>query len=104
MFKYIKGLIMKKELLRIQELELENKKLEAENEKMNSDMLDMFMEIQCMEIQMEELNEPTEEYEKCSCGGEMLPMYEEHPNWITFCKRCDTRDTDSTYSPISEPA
>lgn len=41
-----------------------------------------------------------ETYEKCSCGGNMLPMYDEFPNWITFCTKCDSRAEDINYSPI----
>lgn len=39
-------------------------------------------------------------YDKCSCGGHMLPMYEEHPSWITFCNKCDSRTEDTSSSPL----
>ncbi|WP_170209294.1 hypothetical protein [Robertmurraya kyonggiensis] len=42
-------------------------------------------------------------YSKCYCGGDMMPMYEEFPNWITFCNRCDYRKEDFDSSPIVEP-
>lgn len=29
--------------------------------------------------------------ETCRCGGTMIPMYDEHPNWIKFCTTCDER-------------
>ncbi|MBM7715324.1 hypothetical protein JOC94_002311 [Bacillus thermophilus] len=43
------------------------------------------------------------EYEKCLCGGYMMPMYEEFPDWITFCNRCDSRSENTFASPIKEP-
>ncbi|RKJ74810.1 hypothetical protein D7X33_19180 [Butyricicoccus sp. 1XD8-22] len=41
-----------------------------------------------------------EQYEKCSCGGNMRPMYDDFPNWITFCTKCDNRTEDFDYSPL----
>ncbi|OOR06240.1 hypothetical protein BW897_30965 [Bacillus cereus] len=26
---------------------------------------------------------------------EMIPMYDEHPNWILFCRKCDHRHENS---------
>lgn len=42
------------------------------------------------------------EYDECSCGGNIKPMYEEFPNWITFCDRCDGRSENTFASPIKE--
>jgi len=44
--------------------------------------------------------ESEEIYEKCSCGGEWRPMYDEFPNWIKFCTKCDCRTEDIDYSPM----
>ncbi|MBG9732243.1 hypothetical protein ABD87_22730 [Lysinibacillus sphaericus] len=41
-----------------------------------------------------------ETYEKCSCGGEWRPMYDEFPDWIKFCTKCDSRTEDVDYSPM----
>lgn len=52
---------------------------------------------------MSELSEMAsceDEYEKCSCGGDILPMYEEHPNWITFCRSCGATGEDVEHSPL----
>lgn len=38
--------------------------------------------------------------EKCTCGGIILPMYEEHPLWIQFCNRCDIRMENGDFSPL----
>lgn len=42
-------------------------------------------------------------YDKCSCGGYMMPMYDEFPNWIKFCTNCDSRNENTGSSPIVEP-
>lgn len=42
----------------------------------------------------------TDEGKKCSCGGTILPMYDEHPNWIHFCNRCDSRSENDDFSPL----
>lgn len=39
-------------------------------------------------------------YEKCSCGGYWRPMYDEFPNWIKFCTKCDSRTEDFENSPL----
>ena len=44
--------------------------------------------------------EEIEEYEKCSCGGEWRPMYDEFPHWIKFCTKCDSRTENFEYSPM----
>jgi len=41
-----------------------------------------------------------DEYEKCQCGGFIMPMYEEFPNWITFCNKCDARMENFDSSPL----
>ena len=39
----------------------------------------------CGECRNEAANETT-----CyRCGGELMPVYDEHPNWLKFCPRCD---------------
>lgn len=48
-------------------------------------------------------DEMESDYEKCSCGGHIMPMYEEFPDWITFCNRCDSRSENTFASPIKEP-
>ncbi|MGX5633510.1 hypothetical protein [Bacillus thuringiensis] len=30
----------------------------------------------------------------------LIPMYDEHPNWIKFCRYCDFRTDNSEYSPL----
>lgn len=35
----------------------------------------------------------------CTCGGTVLPMYDEHPNWLVFCRSCDQR-WESSASPV----
>ncbi|MEC5241112.1 hypothetical protein P9C03_27845 [Bacillus mycoides] len=32
--------------------------------------------------------------------GRLLPMYDEHPNWIKFCRYCDFRTDNSEYNPL----
>lgn len=103
MFNFIKGLLTKKEMAKIKELELENEKLKKELNQLEESSMDMFLELQCLNYE-KDVEEDQEDNEKCSCGGDMLPMYEEHPNWIKFCVRCDSRTDDSIYSPIKEPS
>ncbi|KIQ77640.1 hypothetical protein RW25_28840 [Bacillus sp. L_1B0_8] len=31
---------------------------------------------------------------------EMIPMYDEHPNWILFCRKCDHRHKNEEVSPL----
>ncbi|EOQ05309.1 hypothetical protein KOY_04543 [Bacillus cereus VDM021] len=31
---------------------------------------------------------------------EMIPMYDEFPNWIFFCRECDYRHENSDQSPL----
>lgn len=50
------------------------------------------------QLKFEEIDE--EIYEKCSCGGEWRPMYDEFPHWIKFCTKCDARTEDTDYSPM----
>lgn len=52
-------------------------------------------------MEYEELMESI--YDKCSCGGYMRPMYDQFPNWITFCTVCDARHENFDVSPILEP-
>ncbi|MDZ5480064.1 hypothetical protein [Bacillus thuringiensis] len=36
-----------------------------------------------------------------SCSkGNLIPMYDEHPIWIKFCRYCDFRTDNSEYSPL----
>ncbi|MEQ2529065.1 hypothetical protein WMO40_20535 [Bacillaceae bacterium CLA-AA-H227] len=64
---------------------------------------DLFFYRSFMEEQKEVEKEMELLYIKCSCGGYMMPMYDEFPNWITFCSRCDSRNENSEASPIVEP-
>ncbi|WIY59019.1 hypothetical protein [Bacillus arachidis] len=32
---------------------------------------------------------------------EMIPMYDEYPNWILFCKKCDYRHENEDRSPLT---
>ncbi|MDZ3956222.1 hypothetical protein U0X36_25770 [Bacillus thuringiensis] len=32
--------------------------------------------------------------------GRLIPMYDEHPNWIKFCRYCDFRTDNSEYNPL----
>lgn len=41
-----------------------------------------------------------ETYEKCSCGGNMRSMYDEFPQWIKFCTKCDCRTENIDCSPM----
>lgn len=105
-FTYIKGLFNKKEVARIKELEQENEKLQeqlADTTKELEEVRDCSVELYLKLQSIEELEEEVE-YEKCSCGGYMMPMYDEHPNWIKFCSMCDSRSEDSDMSPVLEPA
>ena len=82
---------------RIQELEEEVLKVKKELEESQELALDTYMKLQALE------NEQEEDYmEKFLCGGTMIPMYEEHPDWIKLCRRCDSR-IESNSSPINEP-
>lgn len=47
-----------------------------------------------------EVQEYLDYLEDCECGGKMLPMYEEHPNWIKFCSQCDSRSENTDRSPL----
>jgi hypothetical protein len=49
-----------------------------------------------------ELEQMNLRYDKCSCGEYMMPMYDEFPNWITFCSKCDSRNENIEESPIVE--
>lgn len=49
---------------------------------------------------VEEPEEEMYEYEKCSCGGDMTPMFDEFPCWITFYRKCDSRNENPEYSPL----
>ncbi|QXE03625.1 hypothetical protein [Terribacillus sp. DMT04] len=63
----------------------------------------MEMEYQ-MKIKESEEQQATENYnESCSCGGIMVPMYDEYPTWLKFCSTCDTRSENTDVSPILEP-
>ncbi|MCM3716285.1 hypothetical protein M3202_19765 [Alkalihalobacillus oceani] len=42
----------------------------------------------------------TRNYEKCSCGGYMMPMYDEFPSWIHYCDTCDCRNENYDHSPL----
>lgn len=103
MFNYIKGLINKKEIARIKELELENQRLQKELLDMTDHALDMHLALSDFGEE-EELSALEAKLEKCSCGGHIMPMYDEYPNWIKFCNKCDARTEDSEMSPIVEPA
>ncbi|EJR29140.1 hypothetical protein [Bacillus mycoides] len=46
-----------------------------------------------------ECAEPFEDCPRCTKGS-MMPMYDEHPNWIKFCPICDYRDEDGDNSPL----
>ena len=92
-----------KKTKRIKELEKKVLELKNELEEARELELDIQMELQRKEWE-EEAKEAYANADKCDCGGIMKPMYEEHPNWITFCSKCDTRSENSDYSPIKEPA
>ncbi|MCC2248901.1 hypothetical protein JUJ52_02880 [Virgibacillus sp. AGTR] len=103
MLKFIKKLFNKKEIARIKELEVENEKLKKELEKLSEYAAEMeyCIEMNEREEEQQELEATTE---KCSCGGHLIPMYEDHPNWITICTSCDKRSANTDMSPIKEPA
>jgi len=83
---------------RIKELEEEVLTLKRELEESQELALDTYMKLQAFEYEQEE-----EQFtEKCSCGGTIIPMYEEYPDWIKLCRKCDSRN-ESNNSPINEP-
>lgn len=85
---WIKREFTKEERKRIAELE-------AEVERLHEQALDLHMALLAAE----------DDGEKCpraDCNGEMLPMYEEHPNWIQFCRVCDLRYDASEPEVMSE--
>lgn len=105
MFKFIKGLFNKEEIARIKELELENESLQKELDSMTAHALDLFLQLneKSDEERQEELDALEASREKCHCGGYILPMYDEYPDWIKFCNKCNACSEESDYSPILEP-
>lgn len=71
--------------------------------KYKTSMNDLFSYREFLEEQKEIEEEMELKYYKCSCGGYMLPMYDEFPNWISFCSKCDCRNENIEASPIAEP-
>jgi hypothetical protein len=45
--------------------------------------------------------EDEDDVEKHSCGGTVIPMYDEHPHWIKLCKQCgDQWEEEGSVSPL----
>lgn len=62
-----------------------------------SDLIDFHM---TMEVANEIVDDTEPKF--CSCGGEMIPMYEENPGWIKFCRSCNATSENTSASPIVE--
>jgi len=61
-------------------------------------LVELFVQKQIDEEKEAQLYE--ESLEDCSCDGKMLPMYDEHPNWIKFCSLCGCRSEKTDRSPL----
>lgn len=49
----------------------------------------------------EYLLEDDDDVEKHSCGGTVVPMYDEHPHWIKLCKQCGAQwEEEDSVSPL----
>lgn len=64
------------------------------------DELVSIAELEYEDYHQMEYDESEETYKKCSCGGDLRPMYDEFPDWINFCTKCNCRAEDVTCSPI----
>lgn len=68
------------------------KKLEAQVADLKLDQDYLLHELNFhMEVEDEDKDNEPDHSEPCHCGGTMIPMYDEHPNWIKFCTTCDER-------------